>query len=168
MNVTGDKVTANSYSMSELHLVAVNRFLGFSLHWVNSSSVFQRTGGQIFEKWTEWKWKAVSHIQLDTDKDIIRWLAGVLTSSYDKRSPGRGWVGYGKVSVGLGYVCSGRTYHSVMKLIKTPVTLSCSSVDLVQSTPHTPASWCWLSDRNSTFRWGHGWGSATCTVRLIV
>lgn len=32
-----------------------------------------------------------------------------------------------------------------------PVTLSCNTVDSVQSTPHTLASRCLPSDRNSTF-----------------
>lgn len=60
VSVTGDKATANSYSMSELRLAAANRFLGFSLHRVNSSSVFRWTGGQIFENCTGWKWRAVA------------------------------------------------------------------------------------------------------------
>lgn len=126
--------------------------------------MFLRTGPAL---WGLHWLKSSFYTLLTTKQDNVVRLAAIVVTTYNDN------IGSLEESLTLMKICETTAKVSVVRVCRgkhmsladeanqVPVTLSCTTVDSVQSTPHRQASRCWLSDRNSTFLWGHMWGSET-------
>lgn len=151
--------------MKELILAAVNRFFFATLHKVNSNCVSQNRASFVRAAMIEKQF-------LHPPDHEARYCCQTSSHCSDNLQ-WQHWLSRGRFNIeknlcrqqttqlSVGRVCRGTHLSLADEANQVPVTLSCTTVDSIQSTPHTQASRCWLSDRNSTFLWGHMWGSET-------